>query len=42
MSESVAGIVGMRSAGGVGFLAMWQWTHSIGSAPLNGRMPVNI
>ena len=42
MSEIGAGIAGDRSAGGVGLRAMWQWTHSIGSAAVNGRRPVSI
>ena len=28
--------------GGIGFLAIWQWTHSMGSAALNGNRPVSI
>jgi NhaP-type Na+/H+ and K+/H+ antiporter len=31
-----------RSLGGSGFLAIWQCTHSIGSAAVNGREPVSI
>ena len=42
MSERTAGTLSSRSAGGTGFLAIWQWTHSIGSAALNGRRPVSI
>ena len=37
-----AGTFAFRSAGGTGFLAMWQCTHSIGSAAVNGRAPVSI
>ena len=29
-------------AGGTGFLATWQWTHSIGSDAMKGRVPVSI
>ena len=32
-----AGTVSTRSPGGAGFLATWQWTHSIGSDAVNGR-----
>ena len=40
--ETGAGIVASRSAGGTGFLAIWQWTHSMGSAAVNGSEPVSI
>ena len=42
MLEIDAGMLSSRSAGVTGVLAIWQWTHSIGSAALNGRLPVNI
>ena len=29
-------------SGGTGCRAMWQWTHSIGSAAVNGSAPVSI
>ena len=38
MAESGAGMVLSRSAGGAGFLAMWQWTHSMGSAGLKRKI----
>ena len=31
-----------RSLGGIGCLAMWQWTHSTGSVAVKGRTPVSI
>ncbi len=40
--ETGAGIVPSRSAGGTGFLAIWQWTHSMGSDAVNGSEPVSI
>ena len=40
-SDSVSGTPA-RSPGGVGWRAMWQWTHSRGSAPENGSAPVSI
>ena len=42
ISERSAGTAFSLSAGGVGFLAMWQCTHSNGSAAVNGRIPVSI
>jgi len=30
------------SQGGVGCLAIWQWSNSIGSEAVNGRVPVSI
>ena len=42
ISETGAGIFSNRSLGGSGFLAIWQCTHSIGSAAVNGREPVSI
>ena len=42
MAETAAGTVSSRSLGGTGFLAMWQCTHSIGSAAVNGSEPVSI
>src|ERR1700722_9753957 len=35
-AETEAGTVLNRSRGETGFLAMWQWTHSIGSDAVNG------
>ena len=40
--ETGAGTVSNRSAGGIGFLAIWQWTQSMGSFAVNGRAPVSI
>ena len=37
-----AGMPFTRSAGDAGFLAIWQWTHSIGSAAPKGSPPVSI
>ena len=34
--------VGALIAGGVGWRAMWQWTHSMASTASNGRPPVSI
>jgi serine/threonine protein kinase len=34
--------VSNRSLGANGLLAIWQWTHSIGSDALNGSEPVSI
>ena len=34
--ETGAGIFFNRSLGGTGFLAIWQWTHSMGSDAVNG------
>jgi hypothetical protein len=31
-----------RLDGGIGFRAVWQWTHSMGSAAVNGKEPVSI
>ena len=31
-----------RAPGGVGCRAMWQWTHSMGSAAVKGSAPVSI
>ncbi|MGC1870734.1 MAG: hypothetical protein WA700_07215 [Acidobacteriaceae bacterium] len=31
-----------RSEGAIGWRAMWQWTHSNGSAAANGSAPVSI
>ena len=42
IAETGAGTFSNRSPGGTGFLAMWQCTHSIGSAAVNGRAPVSI
>ena len=42
ISEIGAGTLSNLSAGATGFRAIWQWTHSIGSAALNGRRPVSI
>src|SRR3979409_533614 len=40
-SDSVFGTPA-RSRGEIGCRAMWQWTHSRGSAPENGSAPVSI
>ena len=37
-----AGTSSTRSSGGTGCRAMWQCTHSIGSAAVNGSTPVSI
>ena len=42
IAETGFGIVGSRSLGGTGFRAIWQWTHSMGSAAVNGSAPVSI
>ena len=42
IAESGPGIPLARSPGGVGCRAMWQWTHSIGSAAVKGSAPVSI
>ena len=42
IAETAPGISFSRSAGGTGRLAMWQCTHSMGSAAVNGRAPVSI
>src|ERR1700730_10252957 len=39
IADTEAGTLLERSSGGVGFLAMWQWTHSIGSEAVKGRPP---
>ena len=41
-AETAAGTEASRSLGGGGFLAIWQWTHSIGSVAVNGSEPVII
>jgi hypothetical protein len=40
--ESGAGTLPTRSSAGIGCRAMWQCTHSIGSAAVKGSVPVNI
>jgi hypothetical protein len=42
MADTVPGAGLVRLSGGAGCLAMWQWTHSMGSAAMKGRTPVNI
>jgi hypothetical protein len=42
IAEGTAGTPGMRAASGVGRLATWQCTHSMGSDALNGSAPVSI
>ncbi len=42
IAEMAPGTPFTRSAGGTGFLAMWQCTHSIASDAANGRAPVSI
>ncbi len=42
MAETGGGIFFNRSPGAIGFLAIWQCTHSIGSDAVNGRNPVSI
>ena len=42
IAETGAGTLSNRSLGGTGFLAIWQCTHSIGSAAVKGRAPVSI
>ena len=42
IAETGAGTVSSRSLGGTGFLAIWQCTHSIGSAAVKGSGPVSI
>jgi hypothetical protein len=42
MAESASGTSGTRSLGGGGDRAMWQCTHSSGSAASNGSSPVSI
>ena len=39
--ETAIGILSNRSLGGTGLLAIWQWTHSIGSDAVNGSEPVS-
>ena len=39
MAETAPGTSLRRSAGGTGCLAMWQCTHSSGSAAVKGRLP---
>src|SRR5439155_19292800 len=41
MADSGSGIA-RRSAGATGWRAMWQWTHSRGSAAAKGSTPVSI
>ncbi|CAB3810662.1 hypothetical protein LMG28614_07317 [Paraburkholderia ultramafica] len=40
--ETGGGMVVNRSPGGTGVLAIWQCTHSIGSAAVKGSVPVSI
>jgi hypothetical protein len=42
IAESGPGTPAARSLGGAGCRAMWQCTHSIGSAAVKGSVPVNI
>jgi hypothetical protein len=42
IAETVAGTHLDRSVGGGGTFAIWQWTHSIGSDAVKGRVPVII
>ena len=40
IAETTSGTFFIRSAGGIACLATWQCTHSMGSAAVNGRAPV--
>ena len=42
IAEMGPGTLSKRSPGGTGFLAIWQCTHSMGSAAVKGRTPVSI
>jgi hypothetical protein len=42
MAEIAAGTSFTRSLGGTGFLAVWQCTHSMECAAVNGNEPVSI
>ncbi len=39
MADIGPGMPLVRSSGGAGCLAMWQWTHSAESAAMNGSAP---
>ena len=41
MADSGPGTV-PRAAGSTGWRAIWQWTHSNGSAAVNGSTPASI
>ena len=42
IAETGPGTSFIRSPGGTGILAMWQWTHSMGVEAMKGRLPVSI
>jgi hypothetical protein len=42
IADTGAGTFATRSPGTIGCRAMWQCTHSIGSAAVNGKEPVSI
>ena len=42
MADTAPGTFATRWPGGIGCRAMWQCTHSIGSAAVNGNEPVII
>jgi len=42
IAETMPGISALFSTGGIGCLAMWQCTHSIGSVATNGSLPVTL
>ena len=42
IAETGPGMLFNRSRGGIGCLAIWQCTNSIGSEAVNGKLPVSI